>query len=101
MTWAGIEGNVNSARALYTETVNDSDTWNALSADVQQAWHDWDSDLEHKVSKYKAAGLMPHNVVIALHPGAEHPDEAANNGPIDDADSSVGGPGPQGGGRAG
>lgn len=91
MSWAGVEGNVNSARELYTETVNDSDTWNALTPAVQQAWHDWDSDLEHKISKYKAAGLMPHNVVIANFPGQEDPNAAPVD--IDDADSSVGGTG--------
>ena len=97
-TWAGIEGHVASARALYTETKGDSDVWNALDADTQQAWHDWDSDLEHKVAKYKAAGLMPHNVVTAMYPGQEDPKLAATTGDTDDADSSVGGaPGVSGG----
>lgn len=97
-TWAGIEGHVASARALYTETKGDSDVWNALDADTQQAWHDWDSDLEHKVAKYKAAGLMPHNVVTAMYPGQEDPKLAATSGDTDDADSSVGGaPGVSGG----
>lgn len=97
-TWAGIEGHVASARALYTETKGDSDVWNALDADTQQAWHDWDSDLEHKVAKYKAAGLMPHNVVTAMYPGQEDPKLAATAGDTDDADSSVGGaPGVSGG----
>ena len=97
-TWAGIEGHIASSRSLYTETKNDSDVWNALDADTQQAWHDWDSDLEHKVEKYKAAGLMPHNVVTANYPGQEDPKLAATTGDTDDADSSVGGaPGVSGG----
>jgi hypothetical protein len=100
-TWAGIEGHVASARALYTETVNDSAVWNALNADTQQAWHDWDSDLEHKVAKYKAAGLMPHNVVTANFPGQEDPKLAKEQGNTDDADSSVGGASGVSGGRNG
>jgi len=91
-TWSGVEGHLASCHELYLETKADTETWNALSAEVQQAWEDWDSDNQNKIAKYKAAGLMPHNVVTAQHPGAESPNI------VDDADTWVDTPGGDPGG---
>lgn len=92
ISWAAVEGSLASCHDLYLETKADTETWNALSADVQQAWEDWDSDNVNKIAKYKAAGLMPHNVVTAMFPGQEDP----NIVDPDDAEPDVPGGDPGG-----
>ena len=96
ISWAAVEGSLASCHDLYLDTKADTETWNALSADVKQAWEDWDSDNVNKIAKYKAAGLMPHNVVTAMFPGQEDP-TAVDNG-SEEPDIAGGDPGGVSGG---